>query len=230
MIQKQNLILSKFFITLALTFFASHLIAKPTPEYGNWLAFIGNKKFGKTNRFDLHHEFQYRSHDLLGDTQALLLRAGIGYNITPTNNNLLLGVAYVNGFPYIANSDKKKNTNENRIYQQYLHKHFYKRLSLQNRFRLEERWIDNVFNLRFRYLLFLRISLNNIELIENTFYLAFSNEIFLNALKDLFDRNRLFGGIGYQFKGPIRIEVGLLNEETLKNTKNQLNFTLFANY
>lgn len=61
-------------------------------------------------------------------------------------------------------------------------------------------------NFRFRYLLNLMVPLN-LDFIEpNTLFFAFNDEIHINVGKqityNLFNQNRLFVGLGYQFKGP----------------------------
>ena len=44
---------------------------------GNWLIYIGNKKLDQ--KWNLHHEVQYRNYDAIGDLEQLLLRTGLGY-------------------------------------------------------------------------------------------------------------------------------------------------------
>ena len=43
---------------------------------GNWLIYIGNKKLNE--KWNLHHEIQYRNYDAIGDLEQLLLRTGLG--------------------------------------------------------------------------------------------------------------------------------------------------------
>ena len=56
--------------------------------FGNWLIYFGDKKIN--NKFNWHHEVQYRNFNFLGDTEQLLLRTAIGYNLTENNNNINL--------------------------------------------------------------------------------------------------------------------------------------------
>jgi len=60
---------------------------------GNWLMYLGNQKIN--NRWNWHHEIQYRNYNFVGDLEQLLLRTGIGYNLSANNNNLLLGYTYI---------------------------------------------------------------------------------------------------------------------------------------
>jgi hypothetical protein len=52
---------------------------------------------------------------------------------------------------------------------------------------------------------------------------------FLNAQKPIFDRNRLYGAIGYVFSKYVKAEVGFM-AQTLKSTnRNQFQIVLFNN-
>ena len=49
-------------------------------EIGNWFVYFGNQKIN--SKFNWHNEVQYRNYNFAGDLQQLLLRTGIGYNLT----------------------------------------------------------------------------------------------------------------------------------------------------
>jgi hypothetical protein len=57
-------------------------------------------------------------------------------------------------------------------------KQHFGRLYLQHRYRIEERFLPNSFDLRFRYFLSANIALSNKELIDKTIYLSLYNELF----------------------------------------------------
>jgi len=69
-------------------------------DLGNWLIYIGNKKLD--NQWNLHHEVQYRNYNAIGDLEQLLLRTGIGKNITDGNNNLLMGYGFIRSENYTS--------------------------------------------------------------------------------------------------------------------------------
>ena len=83
---------------------------------------------------------------------------------------------------------------------------------------------------RFRYFLSLNIPLNNKELIEKTSYLSIYNELFINSKSSIFDRNRLYGGIGYKLNSKIRFELGYLTQFYEKSKREQLNIIAFMNF
>jgi hypothetical protein len=197
-------------------------------DFGNWLIYFGNKKIN--DKFNWHHEVQYRNYNFIGDLEQLLFRTGLGYNLSENNNNILLGYGFIHSEPYIENTDDKTSTNEHRIYQQFITRQVFQRVSLQHRYRFEQRFIESDFKLRLRYFLALNIALNNIELEDKTFYLSAYNEIFINTEPDYFDRNRLYGGLGYRFSKLIRAEIGVLKQTTAKGSRNQLNIITYFNF
>ena len=97
---------------------------------GNWMMYFGNQKL--SDRWNWHNEIQYRNYNFAGDLEQLLLRTGIGYNLSANNNNLLLGYAYIHGEPYIAGTDEKTNVNEHRIFQQFISRQQFGRFYLQH--------------------------------------------------------------------------------------------------
>ena len=115
------------------------LISNPSKaqksDVGNWFIYFGNQKIN--SNWNWHNEIQYRNYDFIGDTNQLLLRTGIGYNLTENNNNLLLGYGFINTQKYVANSDEKLQTNEHRIYQQFISKQNFGRFFFQHRYRIE---------------------------------------------------------------------------------------------
>ena len=208
--------------------FAPLLLLGQESDIGNWLIYIGDKKIN--DRFNWHHEVQYRSFNFIGDTEQLLLRTGLGYNLSENNNNILLGYGFIYSEPYVKNTDVKTNNTENRIYQQFITKQAFGRLSLLHRYRFEQRFLDNDFKLRLRYFLALNMALNHTELSDKTFYLSAYNEIFVNTEQNYFDRNRLYGGMGYKFSKNIKIEIGVMNQTTATDSRNQLNILTFVNF
>ena len=219
--------MKKLFVGLFL-FGASLSNAQPS-DVGNWLIYFGDKKL--SSRWNLHHEIQYRNFNLLGDTEQLLLRAGLGYNLTENNNNVLVGYAFIYSEPYVGDTEEKINFNEHRLYQQFITRQSFGRVSIQHRYRFEQRFFENNdFRMRLRYFLSTNIALNKPQMEDKTIYLSAYNEIFLNTEQTYFDRNRLYGGIGYRFNKNLRTEIGLMNQMVNTGSRNQLNIITFYNF
>lgn len=199
-------------------------ISAQKSKTGNWWAYIGNAKIA--SKLNWHHEVQYRNYNFIGDTEQLLLRTGLGYNLTPNNNNVLIGYGFIQSQPYI--DDEKTTIDEHRVFQQYIFKHKWSQLAFTHRFRSEQRFIETDFKFRFRYSLGLKVPLGkNTTSYPSSFYAAISNEIFVHTTAAFFDRNRIYGGIGYRFSKHISTEVGLMNQTTTERSRNQATIITF---
>ncbi len=189
---------------------------------GNWLVYIGSKKID--TRWNIHHEVQYRNYNAIGDLEQLLLRGGVGYNLTEGNNNLLLGYGYIHSENYV-NADDKVNVGEHRLFQQFITKQKAGSIGLQHRYRIEERWVEGDFKLRFRYFLGLKFPLK-----QSPYYLSVYNEIFINNKDNVFDRNRTYGGIGYKLSDALRLELGYMNQFLNAGSRDQINLIVFSSF
>jgi hypothetical protein len=195
---------------------------------GNWLIYFGNKQIN--TKWNWHHEIQYRNYNAIGDLEQLLLRTGIGLNLSEGNNNLLLGYGFIHSQNYFDDSDEKANVNEHRIYQQFITRQKLNRITIQHRYRFEQRIIEDDFKLRFRYFLAFNIPLSKAEKVDHTFYLSAYNEMFLNTEEKVFDRNRLYGGLGYKINQNLRFEVGYMNQFFENGNRDQINLITFLNF
>lgn len=216
----------KLKIAIATAFLSFLTIKAQKSDTGNWLMLFGNEKLD--SKFNLHYEVQYRDYDILGDLNQLLLRTGVGYNLTENNNNILLGYAYVHSHNYDADQNIKQ-LDEHRIFQQFTTKQKIGRVNLNHRYRIEERFLEPKTEVRFRYQLGINIPINNSTLVKNTWYANVYNEIFINAKKDAFDRNRLYGAIGYVINDNIRVEGGFMNQAVTGKSRNQLQIGFYLN-
>lgn len=196
-------------------------------DLGNWFIYFGN--YSMNSRWNFHHEVQYRNYDALGDLEQLLLRTGIGYNLTEKNHNLLLGYGYIESKNYAVGQEEKIKIDEHRIFQQFITRHRLSSVFLQHRFRLEERFIERDFKLRFRYFLAANIPLNRVEMTNKTLYISAYNELFLNTTNSIFDRNRVYGGLGYQLNPRLRFELGYMNQFLETGSRDQINIIFFVN-
>nr|WP_241695522.1 DUF2490 domain-containing protein [Winogradskyella litoriviva] len=195
---------------------------------GNWLIYIGNKKLN--SKWNIHNEVQYRNYNALGDLEQLLLRTGIGYNLTENNNNILLGYGYILSENYINNTDDKFAVNEHRIFQQFTTKQNISNIRISHRYRFEQRFVEDDFKMRFRYFLGINIPLQYKEDGNNPLYLSAYNEIFLNTKSSIFDRNRVYGGLGYKFSDNLKLELGYMNQFFETSGRDQINLIAFVNF
>lgn len=198
-------------------------------ELGAWYSYFGNQQLKKT-KWNWHNEIQYRNFNKGGDLEQLLLRTGIGYNLTPGNNNLLIGYGFIHGRPYLKpGSDEKTTVDEHRLFQQFTTKQSISRVNLQHRYRFEQRFLPDNFKLRFRYWLGATVPLNKATMDANAVYLTGYNEIFIHTAGNLFDRNRSFAGIGYVIKKDLRFDVGFMRQMLVQQSRNQIMVSLYNN-
>lgn len=196
-------------------------------DTGNWLMYFGNQAIN--DRWNWHNEIQYRSYNFIGDTEQLLLRTGIGYNLSERNNNLLLGYGYIHSQPYLTNGLQKAKVDEHRIFQQFINRHALGRVYIQHRLRAEERFLPDGFKIRGRYFVSLNIPLNQSTVTKNSLYVSAYNELFVNAQDNLFDRNRVYAGLGYGFHRAIRVEAGMMSQIYSNGHRNQLQLGFYNN-
>lgn len=202
-------------IAIAIGIVGSSVISAQESDLGAWYMYFGNNKINE--KFNFHNEVQYRNFDGIGDLEQLLLRTGIGYDLTENNNNVMLGYGFIMSRPY---KDGVKTENiEHRIFQQYITKQKFGRVNLQHRYRLEERFLQDDFRMRFRYYLGVNVPINNKEMAPKTIYASAYNEIFLNLDSPTFDRNRVYGAIGYVINKNLKIEAGYMNQ--IQENKNR---------
>ena len=195
-------------------------------NFGNWMIYFGNKQIN--TKWNWHHEVQYRNYDAISDLEQLLLRTGIGYNLSENNNNLLLGYGFIASENYVG--DDKVSVNEHRIYQQFITKQKLGKIKLSHRYRFEQRFVESDFKMRLRYFLSLNIPMFKGEDNSDKWYTSIYNEIFLNTESNVFDRNRLYGGLGYKLNSNIRFEIGYMNQFFESSNRDQLNIITFVNF
>jgi hypothetical protein len=207
-------------------FLLGSLIGFSQQDNGNWLMYFGTNKISE--KFSIHSEFQYRNHTISPtNIEQLLLRTGLNYHFKP-NASATFGYAHIGNHVY-ESVRKSPETEEHRIWQQLLTTNNIGRVKFEHRYRLEERFAETDFKIRFRYRLMLFVPLNRPKIETGTMYLGFYDEIFINDKATFFDRNRLYGGLGYQHADNIHFQVGVLRQETQTASKTFLQFGLIFN-
>jgi hypothetical protein len=194
-------------------------------DLGNWLIYFGN--YRANEKWNWHHEVQYRNYNAIGDLEQLLLRTGLGYNLSENNNNILAGYGYILSENYLSNQTEKVVLEEHRLFQQFITHQRSHHIQLQHRYRLEQRWIGEDFKWRFRYFLSLQLPLLHLQERDRFLYLSLYNEIFLQPGQQPFDRNRLYGGLGYQWSDSVKMELGYMNQFLFQDHRDQINWIVF---
>ncbi|MBP2831930.1 DUF2490 domain-containing protein [Aquimarina sp. U1-2] len=223
-------------ILVILTLFCCMQSSAQSPDenqLGAWYMYFYNINFKESN-WGVQGDFQYRDWRGLGDREQLLLRSGITYS--PTNSGVKFTMGFANITTGTYGTEIDAPISENRIYQEALFSNtILKRLLLTHRFRYEQRWVeDQDFRTRYRYNIFVNVPINKETLVQNAYYIAFYNEIFINGERDIgndrevefFDRNRTYLGLGYALSNTLRLQLGWMEQTTVNWQKGQLQFSL----
>ena len=192
-----------------------------------WMYFFNHHQAHK--RFGFQGDVQLRNWGLAEDLEQLMLRGGASFS--PIGKKW----KFTQGYAHISTGKFGKSTaifGENRIYQELLvPSKLGTRFYFNHRFRFEERFIDNQdFKTRFRYNLFLNISLSQSAFTKHVFYAALYNELFLNTQKEAFDRNRFYAALGFVIKEDLKTQFGIMQQSTQNWTKNQFQLSLHHNF
>jgi hypothetical protein len=201
-------------------------------KLGAWYMYFYNTSFDK-GPWGVQGDIQHRNFNSFGYLEQLLLRSGLTFKPQNTNIKFTLGYGHITTGTY---GDSESTTQESRIYQEALYPvKFGKRFYTNHRFRYEQRFVENQdFRTRYRYNLFLNISLNQHIMDKNTVYLAFYNELFINGERNIgdnkkvefFDRNRLYTALGYFIKKQLKVQLGMMTQTTNNVKKNQLQLSI----
>ncbi len=201
-------------------------------ELGAWYMAFFNKQRANS-QFGFQGDIQYRSWDWGGDLEQLLLRGGVTFSPKASDTLLTLGAANITSGKYGPSRETKA---ENRVYQEALvPQQLGQRVRLRHRFRFEQRWVESQdFRIRFRYALSVTIPLNTTEVSKGTWYLSLYDELFLNGQRDIgggkevdyYDRNRLYGGLGYALSDRSQLQLGYMQQSSELVNKGQLQLSL----
>ena len=197
-------------------------------QLGAWYMYFYNTTF-KESPWGIQGDLQYRNWNLGGDLEQLLIRSGFTYQ--PKNTQVKFTFGYGNVTTGIIGTSNE-TSGEHRIYQEALYPvKFGNRIYTNHRFRYEQRFVENQnLRTRYRYNLFINVPLNKKTLEKKAMYLALYNEIFINGQRnignnnsvEIFDRNRAYAALGYVIKNGLRVQLGIMNQTTDNQGKNQL--------
>ncbi|MEM9023384.1 MAG: DUF2490 domain-containing protein [Bacteroidota bacterium] len=195
-------------------------------ELGNWLMYFGQNRI--SNKLSIHSEAQFRNYTAASvNLEQILLRTGLNYHINPS--------AFVTGgYAYIANYEYESEQNspeveEHRIWQQLIMTNKVGRVKFEHRYRVEQRWVSGDYRNRFRYRVMAFVPINKPVIEKGTVFLGVYDEIFVNSERVFFDRNRLYGALGYQASKTTSFQVGTLHQRVNDFGKWHLQFAVLFN-
>lgn len=193
-----------FFILLSLFFFLPVGVADSfDDDLQTWQMLTMRANVGK--RFQLYVEGQSRLKENSSKLDRILLRPALGYQLTPTFS-IWQGYAFTPGF--------NPNASEHRLFQQVLWEKSYDKVQLSNRFRFEERFIEQTSDVSLRARNLLRVSRRLGQ--QKKWSVVVYDECFWNVNnlsvgpKSGFDQNRIFLGLNRRLSKQTNLEAGYM--------------------
>lgn len=187
-------------------------------QFNAWAVYQGNHHLN--SKFDVHTEYQFRRSNGFADWQQSLARVGLDYKYN-ANCTFSAGYGWIVSFPYGAQPIAAQ-TNENRIWQQVNLKQQMGSIQIQQRYRLEQRFIDTIFRQRVRYRAQVILPLqDSYQTKGKGLFANVNDEVFLGfgkgIGKNVLDQNRFIAALGYKFTPDFNIQVGYLNQMVFKS-------------
>ena len=222
----RNLFTTAFFSFLLVTQICLAQSKKP----GTWGLVTIVLPSNTDHRWGGYMEMQARTDEMFfGKLFYHELKGGVSYAID-NNYVALIGTGRYTTYDYL-DFDKGPTITENRVWEQMTFTQYLSRIKIEHRYRVEQRWVNEVYRNRFRYRLNLVVPLNEQKMKAGTAFISAFNEIFLNNKQPNFERNRVSTSLGYQFSKSITAQAGWVyqynNTASGTNAKNNLiiNFT-----
>ena len=219
--------LTKRIIALFFLIFTLHIAkAQETgeDEWGAWYMYFGTNQI--SNTLSIHTEAQFRFYETASNFNQLLLRTGLNYHISD-KAIATLGYGYINTDGTFEDISGEENSNEHRIFEQFILKNNVGKFKFEHRYRLEQRFIstqfDDVTEHRARYRLQLTYPINE------KWFLNVYDEVFINLQEPIFGQNRLYGAVGYQVQSHFSVQVGYLKNHFTGINFDRLQLGIFYN-
>jgi hypothetical protein len=189
--------------------------ASPAQPWGTWFIGIVHLPGADKHKWGGFAEVQARTNALFHEYFYNELKAGLSYDIDPNFTVMVAGGRYTTS-DYLDLGAGPLNV-EKRLWEQLVLTQISKRLKLEHRYRIEQRWFDfrddsTAFRQRLRYRLNAFLPLNKTAITAGTAFLSVYDEIFLNPKGPVFERNRVYAGVGYQANAHIVVQAGWVNQ------------------
>lgn len=196
------------------------LAQNPEDELGNWFGVTSAIRF--TDRWSLFLQGELRTWEMLANLNETLFRSAGHYDFNAKTMGAF-GYVRVDTWPFQGGGARKFY--ENRFYQELLFKEKIGNGGLNNRFRLEQRWLEvegqTEYSNRARYMLQYTKPLNSETMKPGTWFVQAFDEVFVDFDTNGYwfnpipydkglNQNRLYIGGGRQLKSSSNFRFGVL--------------------
>ncbi|QWX85541.1 DUF2490 domain-containing protein [Cellulophaga sp. HaHaR_3_176] len=193
-------------------------------NWGAWYMYFGTNKISE--KLSIHTEAQFRYYETSNNFNQMLLRTGLNYHINP-NAIATIGYGYISTDGTFDELPDEENSNENRIFEQFILKNKLGNVLFEHRYRLEQRFLSNQNTTdtqhRARYRLQVTLPLTDI------FFLNFYDEVFLNLQDDVFGQNRLYAALGVNVTENLALQTGYLKNHFSNANFDRIQIGVFYN-
>lgn len=172
---------------------------------------MANLNYHATKALSVVIEGQLRAQQLANDFYYHELKAGLAYNF-PKKNSVLVGFGDYKTYTFPGNFKTPLRLKEFRIWEQLVLNNNFDRFKIEHRYRIEQRWVNSTFRQRFRYRFNPVVPLNHAGFVPKTLFITAFNEVFFTNKAPYFERNRFFGGLGYQFSKLFTMQLGFIRQ------------------
>lgn len=218
---KRYIFLLAFVLSLNSTFSQTPI----EDQMGSWFTYGGTYRV--SDKFSVSNCVQSWHYEVAENFNFLFTNVAVNYHINPK-----LTTSFSYGFMDIDSGFNNigEHTYENRLYEQIGYKHKLGKLPFDNRFRLEQRFLDkpepkeDVMHNRLRYRVGTKIVLNK------TFFLRLNNEYIWTVQtknNNGFDENRAYGALGINILKSANVQIGYLNRKIKGLNLHRLQLSLF---
>ncbi|MBC8035344.1 MAG: DUF2490 domain-containing protein [Chitinophagaceae bacterium] len=185
---------------------SSTSVAAQPSRLGGWSSITLTYK--TSPRLSYYVEVQERSQGVAKDFFYHEVKGGLSYTL-PEKFTAMIATGDYHTY---SNTGTFKNrlTREFRVWQQLALTTKITPLRIDHRYRIEQRWLNGNYRNRFRYRFNPVLPLNHQSIVARTLYLTMYDEVFFTNRSPYFERNRFFGGVGYQFSKLFAMQAGVI--------------------
>lgn len=163
------------------------------------------------HRWGGYMELQTRTNEMLfKQFYYTEIKGGVSYNFS-NNFSALIGTGRYTTYNY-KDVDAGPTIKEDRLWEQFTLLEYFDRIKIENRVRIEQRWLNSAYRNRFRYRLNLIVPFNHPKIQAGTVFTSVFDEVFFNNKAPNFERNRISATLGYQFTKAISLQAGWMNQ------------------
>lgn len=185
-------------------------------QTGSWN--IVNAKGVFNNKWSVFAEGQLRSWKVYDQFYYYELKTAVNYNFTK-QLSVTGGLGTYHTYTTTGNFKRPLTNNEFRTWLQLMMVQTFGRIKIDHRYRMEQRWVTAGYRNRYRYRLNAMVALNHKTITDKTLYATGFDELFFTNKTPYFERNRVFGGLGYQINNHVTFQAGYINQFDYSATK-----------